>query len=771
MKYTLVKSYRNPILCSKSGIITEINAEFVSFSGYSESELIGKSLTEISSMLRMDSQVYLENIEDEYKCYIFTKELKPREVTISCKFLEFNDERKYFFKERINSRIEDRFLYLDQLGRDNKIAVAIYSVPDLIVLKANTKILHYANKKNIIGKKLRQIAVELKLGDVEARFLEIIKAKKSCYNIKFKYNILGSGTTYWDVELIPIYVEEKVKYLIQTIRNETEKVLNRKIIEKQSKVIAEQKEELEAIIENVSDGIIICDKNGQYKRFNKVLRNTFFNDYTEKITPDTVFEKAEYFDRYGKLISKGEFPSRRVIKGEKLSGYRFDIKINNKLICKEESGTPIYDNKGNLIFGVLIIRDISERLKNQECLLIKAQYDVLNNLIENFALGYIKITLTDFKINYINTKGYNHLKLGYNGIGTIESIIGKKYFDVFNCDAEEEIQFKTGIQDLTDRKIESFSMYKKVIISKEERFFRFVFQPIFGLNNQVTELVSTIIDITKEVRAKNKMERTLKVQDEIFSNIAHELKTPLNVIFSTNQLIELYLKNDCLDANKLKVAKFISMIKQNCYRFTRLINNIVDLSKIESGAFKLNLSNENIVEVTEDIVQSVAEYVKSKGLNIIFDTDTEEKIISCDPDKIERIILNLISNAIKFTDTGGVIYINLIDKGNDVEISVKDTGIGMDKKQLNDIFKRFHQIDKSLSRNAEGSGIGLSLVKSITEMHGGEISVESEVGKGSIFKIQLPVKTLRKTEIHKEIKNIKSKIEMINIEFSDIYSI
>lgn len=771
MKYTLIKSYRNPMLCSKGGIITEINAEFANFSGYSESELIGKSLTEISNMLRMDSQVYLENIEEKYNCYIFTKELEPREVTISCKFLEFNDERKYFFKEKINSRIEDRFLYLDQLGRDNRIAVAIYSVPDLIVLRANTKILHYADKKNIIGKKLRQIAVALEFGDVEALFLEVIKAKKSCYNVKFKYNRPEDGETYWDVELIPIYVEEKVKYLIQTIRNETEKVLNRKIIEKQSKVIAEQKEELEAIIENVSDGIIVFDKNGQYKRFNKVLRNSLFNDYTEAITPDVVFEKAKYFDRYGNNISKEEIPSRRVINGEKLSGYRIDVKIDNKLIYKEESGTPIYDNKGNLIFGVLIIRDITERLKNEEGLLIKAQYDVLSNLIENFALGYIKITLTDFKINYINTKGYNYLKLGYNDTGSIESIIGKKYFDVFHCDVEEKIQFKTGIQDLRDKKIESFSMYKKIIMSQEERFFRLVFQPIFGLNNKVTELVSSIIDITEEVKAKNKMEQTLKVQDEIFSNIAHELKTPLNVIFSTNQLIELYLKNDCLDANKLKISKFISMIKQNCYRFTRLINNIVDLSKIESGAFKLNLSNENIVEVTEDIVQSVAEYVKSKGLSIIFDTNTEEKIISCDPDKIERIILNLISNAIKFTDTDGVIYVSLIDKGNGVEINVKDTGIGMDKKQLNDIFKRFHQIDKSLSRNTEGSGIGLSLVKSITEMHGGKISVESEVGKGSIFKIELPVRTLKKPEIHKKIKNIKSKIEMINIEFSDIYSI
>ena len=156
---------------------------------------------------------------------------------------------------------------------------------------------------------------------------------------------------------------------------------------------------------------------------------------------------------------------------------------------------------------------------------------------------------------------------------------------------------------------------------------------------------------------------------------------------------------------------------------------------MDSGFFKLNVSNENIVESIEDIVQSVSEYIKGKGLNIVFDTNTEEKIIAFDPEKIERIILNLISNAIKFTNLGGTIFIDLIDKGDTIEILVKDTGIGMDKKHLNNIFKRFHQIDKSLSRNAEGSGIGLSLVKSLVKLHGGKISVDSEVGKGSTFKI------------------------------------
>ena len=261
----------------------------------------------------------------------------------------------------------------------------------------------------------------------------------------------------------------------------------------------------------------------------------------------------------------------------------------------------------------------------------------------------------------------------------------------------------------------------------------------------------------------------IKMQEAFFANVSHELKTPLNLIFSANQLMELYFKGNMIENNEEKLSNDINIIKQNCFRLTKLINNIVDLSKIEGGFLNLNLSNENIVRITEDIIQSVSDYVKCKGINIIFDTNTEEKLIDCDPDNIERILLNVISNAIKFTNKNGNIYVNFYDKGDTVEIAVKDTGIGIEKKDQIKIFERFQQVDKSLSRNVEGTGIGLSLVKSIVEMHGGKISVESTPGEGSIFKIELPVRTVENKKITKQTKSMDNKIEIINVEFSDIY--
>ena len=125
----------------------------------------------------------------------------------------------------------------------------------------------------------------------------------------------------------------------------------------------------------------------------------------------------------------------------------------------------------------------------------------------------------------------------------------------------------------------------------------------------------------------------------------------------------MYFNNDSWDERKDSIIKYIDSTMQNCYRLSKLINNIVDSSKIETGFFKLNLSNNNIVKVVEEIVMSVTIFTDSKGLNIIFDTDIEEEIIACDPEKIERIVLNLISNAIKFSDKGDEIFVDVKANG------------------------------------------------------------------------------------------------------------
>lgn len=263
-----------------------------------------------------------------------------------------------------------------------------------------------------------------------------------------------------------------------------------------------------------------------------------------------------------------------------------------------------------------------------------------------------------------------------------------------------------------------------------------------------------------------------RLKTEFIANMSHELRTPLNIIFSTAQLFSLYMnKNEGLQ-NPEKLNNYTHTIKQNCYRLLRLVNNLIDITKIDSGFMELNLKNENIVEITEEIALSTVGYIENMSRTIIFDTDTEEKIMAFDEEKLERILLNLISNATKFTRPGDTIKVTLQDKHDHVIISVKDSGIGIPEDKLPQIFERFKQVDSSLSRSHEGSGIGLSLVKSLVEMHGGKIDVKSIHQKGTEFIITLPAKTITGNDNHTPKMDLTrdSNIEKIQIEFSDIYN-
>ncbi|AEY68085.1 MASE3 domain-containing protein [Clostridium sp. BNL1100] len=285
---------------------------------------------------------------------------------------------------------------------------------------------------------------------------------------------------------------------------------------------------------------------------------------------------------------------------------------------------------------------------------------------------------------------------------------------------------------------------------------------------QISKLKS---DIRDNERVLNETKEYNKLLTEFFSNISHELKTPLNVILGAIQILNLPHDFELPYTFEENLNKYHKVMKQNCYRLLRLVNNLIDLSKFDSGFLKLNLCNQNIVNVVEEITLSVADYVENRGLSITFDTDCEEKIIAVDADKIERIILNLLSNSIKFTDKGGSILISMSDRGDRISISVRDTGIGIPKDKLETIFERFGQVDKTLTRNREGSGIGLSLVKTLVEMHGGIIKISSIEGHGSQVYMELPVKVIHDESISANRAVIsRTNVEKINVEFSDIYS-
>lgn len=319
----------------------------------------------------------------------------------------------------------------------------------------------------------------------------------------------------------------------------------------------------------------------------------------------------------------------------------------------------------------------------------------------------------------------------------------------------------------------------------EENYYDIISTPVYNNDGETAALVVVARNITEREKAEElqrmytenarKLEEVMeydKMRTEFIANISHELRTPLNVILSSHQMCSLLLGSmKCSGINE-KISKYMGMTKQNCYRLLRLINNLIDITKIDSGYLNPEFVMGDIVNFIEGITLSVVTFAESRGITIIFDTQVEEKYIPFDQDKIERIMLNLLSNAIKFTPANGYIYVNINDFFDRISISVKDTGIGIPKEKKMEIFNRFVQLDKSFTRENEGSGIGLALVKSLVDMHQGDIAVKSEFGEGSEFIVTIPA-FLDEDIIIKEEKIFKDdseeKIERVKIEFSDIY--
>ncbi|CAM3844714.1 PAS domain-containing sensor histidine kinase [Hathewaya histolytica] len=403
------------------------------------------------------------------------------------------------------------------------------------------------------------------------------------------------------------------------------------------------------------------------------------------------------------------------------------------------------------------------------------RYDTMLKMINN-SLDILCITTIDGHINQITPSCKKILNYDMN------YLVGKNIFDYVHKEHRKLFQ-----KEFKDMLINNKEKNIKLLFRNSQNeyvWLECLYKCIYDCHNKINGVIFSLRDISDKKKAEElskKMEEnnrilqeTLahdKLRAEFFADISHELRTPINVMYSALQLLNLELNKEAICSGNSKLLKRMDIIKQNCFRLMKLINNLIDSTKIDAGYYKLNLVNCNIVSIVENITLSVSEYVENKGLNLIFDTDIEEKFICCDPEKIERIMLNLISNAVKFTENGSI-KVEMKNVDDSIYIYVKDTGIGISKDKRNIIFQRFIQADKHLKGEKEGSGIGLSLVNSLVNMHHGEISVKSELGIGSTFIIKLPCRSLDSPKCCKHLAMPildENKIDTINIEFSDIY--
>jgi signal transduction histidine kinase len=232
----------------------------------------------------------------------------------------------------------------------------------------------------------------------------------------------------------------------------------------------------------------------------------------------------------------------------------------------------------------------------------------------------------------------------------------------------------------------------------------------------------------------------LKELDTLKSNflatISHEMRTPLTLILTP---VESFIKRYGEKIEK-RDKKYLELIHSNALKLFRLINDILDLARLKAAKVRLNYQETNIVRFVDTIVSSVSPLTEHKKIALSFQASLKdgEPYLWCDPEKIEKVILNLLGNAIKFTPEGGAISLSLKENREKVQVEIKDTGIGIAPEYLERIFERFSQVETPETRRYGGAGIGLALAKEFIELHGGNISVSSKLGEGSCFSFTLP---------------------------------
>ena len=451
------------------------------------------------------------------------------------------------------------------------------------------------------------------------------------------------------------------------------------------------------------------------------------------------------FDLYGAEIGSKYFEATKEFIDSKQTYTKENCNLNNNVYLLNKYSI-LSDDEVVGVIGVLeTIEGKLERISDGGVIA-----EILNNSSEHIVFKDVNGIYLDCNDSFLKDLNVKR-----------EDIIGKANCNVKALSSINDSSIKTDLAVINEKKRIIYT--QEINIDEQVKEFEIIKEPFLDSYGNVAGVIAT----GRDVSHRREIE---KLQQEFFANISHELRTPLNLIFGSLQLIKSVEKEVLEKRNSLN--KYIDIIDQNSKRLLKLVDNLIDSTRMKCGYYEYNPKNYDIVSFVENISMSVADFAKQNNIDLIFDTDVEEKIMAFDLEKLERIMLNLLSNSIKYNKAQGQIEVLLNDCNDTFVIRVKDTGVGIPSDKLMYIFERFRQVENTFNKSTKGSGIGLSLVKDLIEIQGGTIEVKSELGVGSEFIIKLPVKILSDdSNIDKVYFNndYHDLVKRMNIEFSDIY--
>ncbi len=422
--------------------------------------------------------------------------------------------------------------------------------------------------------------------------------------------------------------------------------------------------------------------------------------------------------------------------------YEGDVKIIEKYRFRAftKTGDLIWleiDSKtipfGGDLADFTTIMDITERVQSEQKL--KESEEKFRVITEQSFIGVL--IEQEFNIKYVNQQFST--MLGYS----TEELLTWTLEDFYYIFHPDDLDI---FKELIDKKVKGFfdkiTNYQLRVFKKTgEIIWLELFSREFMYQHKATNLVF-VTDITEKKEAerliieeKNKLIELSEMRQDIITRVSHELKTPLTSIDGASQMLQMVHGNDMNE----NVSRFVEIIHRGAIRLKTLINNLLDISRLDAKKFELKIQKENIVEIIKECIYEICYLANNRELALEVDLPAE-LYFDVDKLRLEQVISNIMSNAIKNTQLKGKIFVDLVDTRDYIDIQIKDTGIGLTEKEKEKIFEKFGKIErygKNFDVNIEGTGLGLYISKEIVDLHGGQILVESDGrDKGAKFTVR-----------------------------------
>lgn len=474
-----------------------------------------------------------------------------------------------------------------------------------------------------------------------------------------------------------------------------------------------------------SDPMIVLDKKGKILRVNDSALALI--GHKKEFFEGKLFMQIKLLTPQSKVLAVKNFAKRML--GREIEPYEVQMyHEKGYLIDVEINAAPILDG-GKIIGDLVSIRDISKRKISENEL--HSTLAMLDAIYQNVPVG---ITLIDDEGNIVKANDY------------FKNIVGDTELEergLLDLPMVSGSLLEATFEDLI-KNHQSFSLYDSEYSTKKEvvRFANFIGEPLKNMNGDGKDFSLVLIEDTTDLHDahESQLQREKEIQklkDQFVFVAAHELKTPVTAIKWGVEMLSDSGK-DVPDVLRQNMEEVLENITENNNRLSKLVSELLDVARMDYGTFKIEPKNFNLSEVVEKSISTIKPLSLASGIEISFRAE-DVFVAYADPERVEGVMVNLLSNAIKYNVEGGRISVDILKKGEMLEVAVEDTGIGLSKDDIEKLFERFYRVERKEVSEKAGSGLGLYIVKQIVEKMDGEITVESKGrDKGSIFRFTIP---------------------------------